>query len=126
MRCPACNADNADNAERCAACGEKLSRRPRRRGLATERDAPLSPETEARERAALRAYRFSLFGLIPFVGLVLGPIALVLGGLARHRGKGDPSFRERGFATAAMVLGGLVTVTNWVGVALIILGLRGG
>ena len=120
MRCKACNAENEETAKRCAACGKRLGKP--RRGLAVESATPFSPEAEARGRLALRAYRLSLFGLIPFVGLVLGPLAALLGAVAHQRGKKDPSFQARAPALAAIVLGLLITVTNWFGVMLMILG----
>jgi hypothetical protein len=129
MRCPACHADNPRDAERCGACNAPLPpRRQRRRGLTAEPGTPFAARTEASNRAALRAYRVSLLGLVPFLGLVLGPAALLMGGLARRKGRADPAFTAKGPATAAVVLGGLITVTNWLGLTLAILGLwsRGG
>jgi hypothetical protein len=120
MRCKTCNAENGATAKRCAACGKRLG--SPRRGLAEESVTPFSPEAEARGRLALRAYRLSVFGLIPFVGLILGPVAAVLGAVAHHRGKSDPAFKAKGPALAAIILGFLITVTNWVGVTLMLVG----
>ena len=122
MRCPACHTANAAAARRCASCAAPL---PRRRGPAPESDAPFADRAEASNRAALRAYRLVLFGLIPLAGLVLGPAAVVLGGLARRRGRADPAFTAHGPAAAAVVLGAAVTLCNWAGLVLIALGLRG-
>jgi hypothetical protein len=61
--------------------------------------------------------------LIPLVGLVLGPVAFLLGFVAWRRGQGDPLQKGIGPALAGMLLGGSVAVTNWLGVALIIYGL---
>src|SRR5262249_55485707 len=120
MRCKACNAENEETAKRCAACGKRLGK-PRRRPV-VESTTPFSPEAEARGRLALRAYRLSLFGLIPFVGLVLGPLAALLGTIAHQRGKSEPAFKGQAPALAAIVLGLLVALTNWVGVALMVVG----
>jgi hypothetical protein len=122
MRCPACGAENAADAGRCAACGAALARQPRRRQT-EESNTPFAERNAASDRVALWAYRLSLLGLIPPAGLVLGPIAVVLGALARRRARGDPAFTAYGPAAAAVVLGAVVAVTNWVGVALMVLGL---
>jgi hypothetical protein len=124
MRCPACNAENDREAASCAACGAALPRRPRRRGIAEESDTPFGSNVEEPNRPALRAYRLSVWGLIPLCGLVLGPVALVLGSRARARARTDPDFTAWGPVLASIVLGALVTVTNWVGVVLMLLGLR--
>jgi hypothetical protein len=78
-----------------------------------------TPDASFAERAALRAYRLSIFGLIPLAGLVLGPIAVVLGLLARGYGRKDPAFTAHGPAVAAIVLGAADAATNWLGVGLI-------
>lgn len=123
MRCPACNAENDKTASRCSSCGKPLNRKPRRRGSAEESDLPLSPGAEACNRAALRAYRVCLFGLIPGLGLVLGPAAVALGVLARRRGLNEPGFSADTQARAAYLLGGAIAVTNWVGLMLMVAGI---
>jgi hypothetical protein len=124
MRCPACNAENDREAVTCAACGAAIARRARRRGIAEETDTPFGPNVEEQNRPALRAYRLSVWGLIPLFGLVLGPAAVVLGSRARARARDDPDFTAWGPLLASIVLGLLVAITNWVGVVLILLGLR--
>lgn len=121
MCCPSCNSVNARDAVRCAACDAALPRRPARRR--SSEDAETTAANEESNRAALRAYRLSLIGLIPLAGLVLGPVALVLGVLAARKGRADPTFTARGPALAAVFFGVLDSLTNWVGVTLMILGL---
>lgn len=123
MRCPACDAENREAAATCLVCGKALIRRPRRRGPAEEDEAPSSETAERRNAAALTAYRLALVGLLPGPGLLLGPLALLLGGIARIRGNGDPDFTAQGQATAAILLGALIAVTQWLGAALITIGL---
>lgn len=123
MRCPACNTENVDAALQCSSCGGSLPRKPRRRGLAAETDTPFAPRTEACNRAALRAYHVCLVGLIPGVGLLLGPVAMVLGLVARRRGLKEPGFTAAGPARAAVLLGGVITLTNWIGLVMMIAGL---
>lgn len=124
MRCPACHAVNPRDAERCASCGKAFPRKPaRKRAASEEPDAETAARAEESNRAALRAYRLSLYGLIPFAGLVLGPAALVLGVAAGRKGRRDPSFSAHGPVAAAVVLGTVDALTNWAGVVLMVLGL---
>ena len=121
--CPACGVENERNAPRCTACGILIGRR-RRRGVASESDTPFSPAATEHNRPALRAYHLAIASVVPGVGLFAGPIALVLGVIARRRGKRDPNFTATGPVMAAVVLGSLTAVTNWVGFVFMYLGLR--
>jgi hypothetical protein len=122
MHCPACNAVNPAGAARCASCNAALKRATVRRRTARDTEIP-DPRTVAANRGALRAYHLSLIGLIPPAGLVLGPIALVLGILAARKARDDPSFTAHGPVRAAVVFGLADAVTNWVGVTLMAIGL---
>jgi hypothetical protein len=122
MRCPACEAQNPNDATQCSACGKALTRRPRRRGSGDDADAPVSPEAERRNSAAAHAYRLCLWGLVPGLGLVLGPVATVLGAMARIRGDRVPGFSGKGPATVAILLGILIAASQWAGVALMVIG----
>jgi hypothetical protein len=134
MRCSACQAENPPDASRCAACGAALAAppppaRPRpssgRRGLAEDTDTPFGPLPPAGpNRTALLAYRLAVAGLVPGLGLLLGPLALALGWLARRRGRGDAAFTARSPAAAAVALGAVLTLANWSGLALMIAGWR--
>jgi hypothetical protein len=72
---------------------------------------------------ALIAYYVGVFAVIPCVGLLLGPAALVLGIMGiRYRNK-HPTAGGLGHAITGVVLGSLTTLGNWgivaaVGVAL--------
>jgi hypothetical protein len=128
MHCPACNADNPADVPHCTACGGALTatRPPSsrvRRAVAEESDSPFSGLGEGPNRAARLAYLVVLAALVPGVGLVLGPVAAVLGLLARRR-RFDPGFTAHGPALAAVVLGILTTLTNWGGLALMVVGWR--
>ncbi len=122
MRCSACNAENPAGAAKCSSCGAELKRRPRRRAPSDESGTPFKAG-DTRDRGALTAYRCAIYGMVPLAGLVLGPAALVLGLLAWRRVKAANDPASAGPAGAAIVLGSLVMVTNWVGVALIVIGL---
>jgi hypothetical protein len=121
--CPACGADNTPDAPRCSACGILIGRK-RRRGVSAESDTPFSGEVPTINRPALRAYRISIYGMLPGLGLVGGPVAVVLGLRACYRARGDRHFTARGPALAAVLFGVLTAVTNWVGFVLMYLGLR--
>jgi hypothetical protein len=98
--------------------------RVRRKPANDEPFDPLAVPVEGANRMALWAYRLGLWGLIPVVGLLLGPAALIWGILARLRGRRDPTFTFHPPAWAGIALGALVSVTNWLGVWLMVLGLR--
>jgi hypothetical protein len=123
MRCPACNVENAPDATRCSGCQKSLARRPRRRNASESADGPVDPEAERRNAAAMRAYRMCMLALIPGLGLVLGPVALAMAGIARARGKRVAGFNHLGLSMAVMILAALITATQWAGVTLVWLGL---
>ena len=122
MRCPACNSENPREAVHCAACNTALPRRPARRRGSDESETMASPAVPS-NRPALRAYRLSLFGLIPIAGLVLGPVAVVLGALAARKALTEPTFTAHGPLLASVVIGAIDALTNWAGVALMAVGL---
>jgi len=122
LRCAACGKENERDEPRCTKCGGPLRRR-RRRGVEAESDTPFSGEVAEHNRPALRAYRLAVFGIVPAMGLVAGPIACVLGLVAWLRGRHDPHFTAQGPATAAVLLGAASGITNWVGFALMFRGL---
>lgn len=126
MQCSACQAETQNGDSLCPACAAKLKPRSPKPARNRRRDpqGPVSPETEARHRAARKAFRVGVAGLVPGLGLVLGPLAVVLGGLVRRQAIRDPQFSLWGPAYAAIGLGGVVTVCNWVGFTLMFLGLR--
>ena len=125
MRCPACDAENIDDAPQCADCGATFSRRPRKRDDSSSSETPFSKRAVERNPLAVKAYRIGVFALIPGVGLVLGPIALVLGLIAWNRGRLEPPNKRGGHVTGALLVGSLLVVTNWLGILLMWLGLSG-
>jgi hypothetical protein len=133
MNCPACHAENAAESVTCSACGKPLrpssasshtvppdrpSRRSgsRRRGAADEGEGAGSDT----DPAAWRAYRVSLWSLVPGLGLLLGPAAVMLGYRAARNVTTDAASRNR--AKAAVLFGALVTLTQWLGLALMVRG----
>jgi phage FluMu protein Com len=72
---------------------------------------------------ALIAYYLGVFSLIPCLGLLLGPAALVLGILGMRYVNANPTAKGTGHAIAGIILGGLTTLGNWGGIlALIVMG----
>jgi hypothetical protein len=123
MRCAKCKTDNPPRATACETCGTAFPRKPRRRGIAEDTDSPFGPIAEAANRRAIHAYRCAVAGLIPGIGLFAGPLALGLGWCAWLRDRKDPGFTAVGPLHAALLLGGLIALTNWIGAALMAWGL---
>jgi hypothetical protein len=72
---------------------------------------------------ALAAYRCALYGLIPVLGLLMGPLALALGILGWRHFRKVPDDRGAGHAVTGIVLGTLELLSNGIGLAFIIIGL---
>jgi hypothetical protein len=66
-----------------------------------------------RNGRALAAYYTGVFSLIPCLGLLLGPVALVLGILGRKYANANPEAKGAGHAVAGIVLGALAALGNW-------------
>src|SRR5262249_47989980 len=62
---------------------------------------------------ALIAYYFGVFSLIPCVGNLLGPAALILGILGLRYAKTYPAAKGTGHAIAGIIMGGLTTLAYW-------------
>jgi len=122
MQCPACQTETSG--DRCTACGKSLGRKARRRVNNEETANPYEAQTVPCNRAAARAFHVAILALIPVVGLLLGPVALLWGAIAHQRGKGDPQYTARSAALGAVVFGAVITITNWVGLGLIVLGMH--
>ncbi len=74
---------------------------------------------------AARAYSWSIYSMVPILGLLLAPLSVVMGWIALRHGRSVPEFRGRALCVAAMIIGGLVAVTQWAGLWLMIRGLTG-
>jgi hypothetical protein len=66
-----------------------------------------------RNGPALAAYYCGVFGLIPIVGFVLGPIALILGIIGLVKKKNNPKVHGTGHAIAGIILG-IIDVPLWI------------
>jgi hypothetical protein len=72
---------------------------------------------------ALAGYYCSVFSLIPGVGMLLGPAALILGFLALGYVRKHPTAKGTAHAIVALVLGGLTTLGHLACAGTIIFGL---
>jgi hypothetical protein len=62
---------------------------------------------------ALAAYYCGVFSLVPILGLLLGPIALIFGILGMLSVSRHPSAKGTGHAIAGIILGFLTMTANW-------------
>ena len=85
--------------------------RPRRRRRREEGDATggLIPYKNGK---ALAAYYTGVFSLIPCLGAILGPIAIVLGIMGLNYAKQHPKASGQAHAIVGIVLGGLTALGN--------------
>lgn len=123
MPCPACGAEQATDSMSCPKCSEKRRRRGRRSETAAQGDVPLGPKPPLNNPRAIHAYRCAVFGLIPFAGLVLGPLALRSGILGLRHVKVHPQDKGGSHAVAGIVLGLVELLTNWLGLLFLLIGL---
>lgn len=121
MRCPECDTPNPPRAVNCRECGEPL---PRRRRPDDEDDdggdetvATIIPYRNAR---ALTAYYLGIFGLLPILGLFLGPAALILGIMGLRYAREHPKAHGTAHAVVGIVLGAIDTLYH-LGIIVIIL-----
>lgn len=61
----------------------------------------------------LSAYYCGVFSVIPIVGLLLGPAALILGLLGLRYSSKHPTAKGGGHAITGIVLGSLTALANW-------------
>jgi hypothetical protein len=130
MQCPVCQTENEATRTTCVQCQTALARssatptakRRSRRGAEKQSAVAKSPQATAYNRDVQRVYRLCLVGVIPFVGLILGPLAALIAARIRRRSMGDPAFTLHAPIRFVFILGLLTGITNWVGLALMIFG----
>ena len=81
-------------------------------------DSGLNTLIPYRNGLALAAYYCGIFSLIPCLGLVLGVVALVLGVMGWRRYRAQPACGGSVHAWVGIVLGGLCSAGNIVGIVL--------
>jgi len=97
---------------------------PRNRRRNDDRGEWLSSLTVEGNPHARRAYCFSLVGLIPVLGLVLGVFAVYFGILGRRASCSDPARRGHSHSNFAITLGAIEIVVNAVGLTFVAIGLQ--
>jgi len=70
---------------------------------------------------ALTGYYVSVGSLIPCVGLILGPLAIVLGSKGLKSYNENPAVKGKAHALVAIILGSLTALANLVGIVAILL-----
>src|SRR5262245_23522897 len=130
MRCPSCNADNPTAATACQSCGSALpasatdlARTPRNRRRKDTREVVASPRSLEYDRQVRDIFYLCLASMIPFLGLVLGPLGAARGWRLLKRARLDPAFTAGRAAYAAVLIGSFTGITNWLGAGLMALGL---
>jgi predicted Zn finger-like uncharacterized protein len=86
-------------------------------------DGGVSTLIPYRNGRALAAYYCGVFSFIPCIGLILGPIALVLGILGLRFARAHPSAKGTGHAIAGIVCGSITTLGNWGFFLLMVIGM---
>ncbi len=95
---------------------ERRTRRRRNEGDAT---GGLIPYKNAK---ALASYYCGVFALIPCVGLILGPIAIVLGFMGLAHANKSPESKGKAHAIVGIVLGSLITLGHLAGLVFLGIG----
>ena len=88
--------------------------------MTVESDTPFSRRAVLfRGRGAVNAWLFAVYGMIPGLGVILGPIAALIGIWARLKHRTDSEYKGRALANAAIVVGSVLWITTWIGLGLI-------
>jgi WD40 repeat protein len=106
---------------------EKSGRRKRRRDRDDDDDyddddvlTTLIPTSNPK---ALAAYYLGVFSLIPILGLILGPLALIFGIKGKRYANANPKAKGWGHAIAGIVLGSFTTLLNVIPIIMTIIGI---
>jgi hypothetical protein len=93
--------------------------RPRRRSRRPRQDDTLSGLIPYKNGMALAAYYCGVFSLIPCVGGILGPLAIIFGIIGLRKVNENPEARGTGHAIAGIVLGSLALLGHLIAVIVI-------
>ena len=108
MRCLHCGAENEDTRASCAKCGAPLPSPP-----VPAEAAHHKKDIEHRNPKALAGYYLGILSLVPLLGAVLGPAAVVLGLMGARAAPATPGQVGQAHARIGIILGILTTLANW-------------
>ena len=89
-----------------------MARKKRTRDTNDDPDGVFGDRSPTRNPAAIAAYRLSVAGLVPFLGAILGPLAILWAVVARWRWSKDRSIEGRPQIDMALMLGSFETIAN--------------
>lgn len=105
MYCMKCGALNDDNNHKCTSCGSILHHVQQSLPKQVVLDDSLSSVIPYKNSASLVAYYVGLFSFIPFIGIVMGVIAVVYGIKALNHVKSFPESKGKVHAVLGIVFG---------------------
>ena len=111
MYCTVCGAANNDVNRFCMKCGAGLQGLPRP-VMADTTDYSLGGLIPYRNSNALISYYVGLFSFFPFVGLIMGIVAIVLGVRGLKLAGAQPEVKGKTHAWVGIILGGLFGAMN--------------
>jgi hypothetical protein len=79
-------------------------------------DRPTPKKRKRRNRVAVVSYYCGVFALIPILGLLLGPLAMLLGFIGLADARTHPDMGGRGHARAGLIIGLIVICFHVAGV----------
>jgi len=100
---------------------ERRRRRPRPDDEEDDQGDVVSTLIPYKNPKALAAYYCGVFSLIPCIGLILGPIALIMGILGMRAVRAHPSMKGTGHAIAGIVLGSITFLGHLVIIILVVI-----
>jgi hypothetical protein len=118
MFCPKCGTENQDNNFKCTKCGEILH--PSAPPIALASDDPLGGMIPTKNGPALAAYYIGIFSIIPFLGLPMGIVAVVLGIKGLRRAREHPEAKGKIHAWVGIIAGGLFALLSLLFIAVML------
>jgi hypothetical protein len=125
MRCPRCNSTILAPATTCSCAAAPSPPSAAAAGPASGSSSGSPPGAldalvPARNAPALVAYYCGVFSIIPGLGLVLGPVAIVAGIFGIRRASRHPEVRGAAHAWSGVVMGVLFPIVGIVGIGWLI------
>ena len=119
--CRKCGEKNDGNAYKCTACGFLLHEKSAPQYVVSE-DSTMGGLIPYKNAKALWAYYLGIFSLIPFLGILPGIAALVLGVQGLKYAEENSQAKGKGHAWVGVVLGGISVVGMILFVLLVMVG----